>query len=75
MENFIFCVVNHNHTHCVKSVSIRSISGPYFPLFGLNTNKKNSEYGHFSRSDKSCSLTLKGIGGEVDLWKRLLKTM
>ena len=26
---------------CVKSVRIRSYSGPYFPAFGLN----NSEYG------------------------------
>ena len=23
--------------HCVKSVQIRSFSGPYFPVFGLNT--------------------------------------
>ena len=34
-------------THCVKSVRIRSYSGPYFPAFGLN----NTEYGHFLRSD------------------------
>ena len=39
----------HNH-HCVKSVRIRSYSGPYFPAFGLNTLQNNSEYGHFSRS-------------------------
>ena len=25
------------HSHCVKSVRIRSYSGPYFPAFGLNT--------------------------------------
>ena len=25
--------------HCVKSVLIRSYSGPYFPAFGLNTEK------------------------------------
>ena len=23
---------------------------PYFPVFGLNTDQKNSGYGHFSRS-------------------------
>ena len=34
----------------MKRVHIRSFSGPYFPAFGLNTEKKNSEYGHFSRS-------------------------
>ena len=25
--------------HCVKSVCIRSFSGPYFPTFGLNTER------------------------------------
>ena len=53
--------------HCVKSVHIRSFSGPHFPAFELNT--KDTEYlsifcqnagkcgpeklrnGHFSRSD------------------------
>ena len=48
--------------HCVKSVRIRSFSGPHFPAFGLNTpylsllvqkrentDQKISKYGHFSR--------------------------
>ena len=39
--------------HCVKSVSTRSFSGPYFPPFGLNTDQKNSEYGLFPRSATS----------------------
>ena len=42
--------------HCMKSVRIRSYSGPYFSAFGLNTDKNNSEYGHFS-----CSESKKGI--------------
>ena len=25
--------------HCVKRVGIRSFSGPYFPVFGLNTER------------------------------------
>ena len=37
-------------SHCVKSVHIGSFSGPYFPAFELNTDQKNSEYGHFSCS-------------------------
>ena len=39
--------------HCVKSVRIRSYSGPHFPVFGLrkNADQNSSEYGHFSRSD------------------------
>ena len=36
--------------HYVKSVRIRSYSGPYFPIFGLNTDQNNSEYEHFSLS-------------------------
>ena len=49
------------HFHCVKSVRIGSFSGPYFPAFGLiterywvmrirmrdNMEQNNSEYGHF----------------------------
>ena len=34
----------------MKSVCIRSFSGPYFPAFRLNTDEKNSEYRHFSSS-------------------------
>ena len=32
---------NHslNLLHCVKSVRIRSYSGPHFPTFGLNTER------------------------------------
>ena len=54
--------------YCVKSARIRSFSGPYFPAFGLNTgisqysvrmrentDQKNSEYGHFSRSVQFCT--------------------
>ena len=36
--------------HCVKSVRIRSYSGPHFPPFGLNMDQNNSKYGHFLRS-------------------------
>ena len=36
--------------HCVKSVSIRSFSGPHSVRMWENTDQKNSEYGHFSRS-------------------------
>ena len=46
--------------HCVKIVGIRSYSGLHFSAFGLNTERfrmpenadqKNSEYGHFLRSE------------------------
>ena len=29
----------HKGEHCVKSVCIQSFSGPYFPAFGLNTER------------------------------------
>ena len=55
--------VKKRHHHCVKSVLIRSYSGPHFPAFGLNTvrmgenaDQNNSEYGHFLRSaDQMCT--------------------
>ena len=31
--------INLDVSHCVKSVRIRSFSGPYFPTFGLNTER------------------------------------
>ena len=55
----------YQNVHCVKSVRIRGYSAPYFPAVELieihrispysvrmreNTDKNNSEYGHFSRS-------------------------
>ena len=52
-----FCLLQVNRSqHCVKSVRIRSFSGPYFPVFSPNTetkvnkDQKNSEYEHSSRS-------------------------
>ena len=53
--NFHFCFpktyVAYDKIHCVKSVRIRSLSGLYSPPFGMNTDQKTSEYGHFSHSD------------------------
>ena len=34
--------------HCVKSVRIRSFSGPYSVQMQDNRDQKNSKYGHFS---------------------------
>ena len=33
----------HHFLHCVKSVQIRSFSGPYFRVFGLDTAKYGPE--------------------------------
>ena len=41
-----------SNMHCVKSVRIRSFSGPYSDRIRENTDQKNIKYGHFSRSDE-----------------------
>ena len=37
--------------HCMKSVQIRSFSGPYFPVFEMSADQKNSVFRQFSRSE------------------------
>ena len=44
-------VFMHQTTHRVKSVCIRSFCGPYAVRMRENTDQRNSEYGHFLRSD------------------------
>ena len=40
------CILISFPFHCVKSVYIRNFSGPYFPAFGLNTERPNAgKYG------------------------------
>ena len=51
--------------HCVKSVRIRSYSGPYSVRMLENTDQSNSEYEHFSRSD--CSKTTAFLRNLVSL--------
>ena len=48
--------------HCMKSIRIRSYSGPYFLAFRLKTDKNNSKYGHFLRSerDNNAEIAIKG---------------
>ena len=39
-ENYLFCSSKiSSKNHSVKSVRIRSYSGPHFPTFGLNTER------------------------------------
>ena len=46
--------------NCVKSVRIRSFSGPYFPAFGLNTEIYSvwTEYGEILRIQSECGKIL-----------------
>ena len=47
------------HKPCMKKVQVQGFSGPYFSAFELNTGcgkirtRKNSVFGHFSRSKTS----------------------
>ena len=56
-ENLFLSVI----VHCVKSVHIRSYSGSYFPVFGLNTDQNNSEYGHFLCSGICEKVSIDGV--------------
>ena len=38
--------------HCVKSARIRGFSGPYFPAFGLNTDRYGVSFGIQSECGK-----------------------
>ena len=49
-ESSVVFHIEINHSIC-KSVCIWSFSGPNFPVFGLNTDQQNSEYGRFSKSN------------------------
>ena len=61
----------------MKSIRIRSFSGPYFSAFGpysvwmrKNTHQKNSEYEHFSRSDGLLELqNIVTLKSEKASWK------
>ena len=48
----IGCMYIQINLHCVKSVHIKSFSLPYSVRIREKTDKKNSEYRHFSRSAK-----------------------
>ena len=50
------------HQHCVKSVRIRCYSGPYFPAFGLNTER----YGVSLRVQSECGKMRTRITSNTD---------
>ena len=47
---FSLAAIKHCRNHCVKSVRIPSLSGPYFPAFGLNAER----YGLSLRIQSEC---------------------
>ena len=51
----------NNILHCMKSVRIRSFSGPYFPAFGLNTER----YGVWTRKTPN-TVTFQAVLGPVE---------
>ena len=55
------------HIHCLKSVYIRSYSGPYFPAFGLNTER----YGVSFRIQSKCGeIRTKIVVLYGDFWRK-----
>ena len=54
----------YGRLYCVKSIRIRSFSDPYFPAFRLNTEQKNSEYGHLHAVLVYCNWNF-----DFDNWK------
>ena len=60
---FIFYLNIVDNLHCVKSVHFRSYSGPYFPAFGLNTER----YG--------VSLRIQSVCGKIQTRKTPNRTL
>ena len=52
MINFLLVGDQPRANFAYKVSKHRVFSGPYFPVFGLNTDQKNSLLGHFLRSAK-----------------------
>ena len=69
---YFYFLVNKNDSpnklHCVKSVSIRSYSGTYFPVFELNTEK----YGVSFRIQSECGKILTRITPDTDTFHAVL---
>ena len=56
--------------HCVKSVHIRSYSGPHFPAFGLNTER----YGVSLRIQSECEKMRATITPNTDTFHAVLNS-
>ena len=54
--------------HCVKSVRIRSYSGPHFPAFGLNTER----YGVSLRTQSECGKMRTRITPKTDTFHAVI---
>ena len=57
-------------SHCVKSVRIRSYSGPYFPAFGLNTER----YSVSLRTQSECGKIWTRITPNADTFYAVMRT-
>ena len=60
-----------SNTHCVKSVRIRSFSSPYFPAFGLNTER----YGVSLRIQSECGKIRTRKTPNTDTFHAVTKTV
>ena len=63
--NMFFFISQPNQLHCVKSVRIQSYSSPYFPVFGLNTER----YLVSLRIQSECGKILRISPYSVRMWE------
>ena len=61
-DRYFQTLENISKQYHMKSVRIWSVSDRYFQSSGLNTDQKNSQYGHVSRS--ACSFILSNATGQ-----------
>ena len=57
-EKLSYYTFNHEDLHCMKSVRIRSCSGPHFPAFRLNTERHEVSLRMQSECGKSQTIQL-----------------
>ena len=64
LKQFTYLLVHMVTNHCVKSVRIWSYSGPYFPAFGLNTERCSVSL----RIQSECGKMRTGITPNTDIF-------
>ena len=64
------------HCHCVKSVRIRSYSGPYFPTFELNTKRYGSNSPYSVRMQENTDQNNSEYGHFLrTMWHELMRVL
>ena len=67
---YVLRKIYNESMHCLKSVRIRSYSGPYFPAFGLNTER----YSVSLRTQSECGKIWTRITPNADTFYAVMRT-